>query len=232
MTRSTPIWNAARLAALRARGDDGSPAEVIAVNREILELDPHDMAAANRLGRALQDSGDLHGALAVFRAALERHPDNQIAARRIKDITGHIPPGRSRPRTEQRSPRMRPATDAELVEHRRQAEGLWTVAEAVQVCSDYRQSRHDPRIAVIYGEWATTLDQRNAVAWTARAAAHRNARQVTEAVSAAQESVTLEPDVGRNPHGHTTLLAALVDSGPPPQDLTERLEALAPSRGP
>ena len=121
---------------------------------------------------------------------------------------------------------MRPATDAELVEHRRQAEGLWTVAEAVQVCSDYRQSRHDPRIAVIYGEWATTLDQRNAVAWTARAAAHRNARQVTEAVSAAQESVTLEPDVGRNPHGHTTLLAALVDSGPPPQDLTERLEAL------
>jgi hypothetical protein len=57
-------------------------AEGIALNERILELAPDDVAAANRLGRGLQEAGRGHDALAVFETTLQRHPGNVIAARR------------------------------------------------------------------------------------------------------------------------------------------------------
>jgi tetratricopeptide (TPR) repeat protein len=69
---------------LRKRAEDTPVATTdgIALNREIRRHAPNDAAAANRLGRGLQDVGHLEEALAVFEASLERNPGNSIARRR------------------------------------------------------------------------------------------------------------------------------------------------------
>ena len=62
------------------------PEELIAVNTAILEQDPDDIVALNRLGRAYEATGSLQDAEATFRRALEVDPENSIAQRRLTDV--------------------------------------------------------------------------------------------------------------------------------------------------
>ncbi len=53
----------------------------VATNRAILEIDPHDTSALNRLGRSLTKLGRLHEALETYRRAIHLDPANAIALR-------------------------------------------------------------------------------------------------------------------------------------------------------
>ena len=54
-------------------------AEAIATNKELLDLDPTNLQAKIRLGRAYLLSKDFRNASKMFKAVLEQDPINQIA---------------------------------------------------------------------------------------------------------------------------------------------------------
>ncbi|GBD15253.1 hypothetical protein HRbin26_00139 [bacterium HR26] len=62
---------------------EGRWAEAAEVNRRILELAPRDVAAHNRLGRALAELGQVAEAKEIYERALELDPNNQIAQRNV-----------------------------------------------------------------------------------------------------------------------------------------------------
>ncbi|MCM8749115.1 tetratricopeptide repeat protein [Thermomicrobiaceae bacterium CFH 74404] len=62
---------------------EGRWAEAAEVNRRILELAPRDVAAHNRLGRALAELGQIAEAKEIYGRALELDPNNQIAQRNV-----------------------------------------------------------------------------------------------------------------------------------------------------
>jgi hypothetical protein len=57
----------------------------LTVNAAILEADPHNAVATNRLGIGLLYSGRAAEAVEVFKAGLETHPDNPIMLRRLDE---------------------------------------------------------------------------------------------------------------------------------------------------
>ncbi len=70
---------------------EGRWAEAVEVNRKILELAPRDVAAHNRLGRALTELGQIAEAKQTYERVLELDPSNQIAQRnvhRLEWLTG------------------------------------------------------------------------------------------------------------------------------------------------
>jgi tetratricopeptide (TPR) repeat protein len=69
---------------LAVSADDAE--EAIAVNRAILEQEPEDSVAMNRLGRAYETAGMIDAAMKVLREAVEHDPSNAIAARRLSDM--------------------------------------------------------------------------------------------------------------------------------------------------
>jgi len=62
---------------------EGRWAEAVEVNRRIVELAPRDVAAHNRLGRALAELGQSAEAKQAYERALELDPSNQIAQRNV-----------------------------------------------------------------------------------------------------------------------------------------------------
>ncbi len=62
---------------------EGKWAQAALLNREILDADPHNAQAFNRLGRALIELGNLDEALLAFRSALQLDPENAIAAKHV-----------------------------------------------------------------------------------------------------------------------------------------------------
>lgn len=77
---------------------NGSWEEAAALNREILEATPNDVAAYNRLGKALSELGQYGEAYASYSKAVELDPINQIARRNLqrleplKDLAGSPAP--------------------------------------------------------------------------------------------------------------------------------------------
>ena len=62
---------------------EGKWAQAALLNREILDADPYNAQAFNRLGRALVELGNLGDAVSAFRSALELDPENAIAAKHV-----------------------------------------------------------------------------------------------------------------------------------------------------
>jgi tetratricopeptide (TPR) repeat protein len=62
---------------------EGRWVEAVDVNRRIVELAPRDVAAHNRLGRALAELGQIAEAKQAYERALELDPSNQIAQRNV-----------------------------------------------------------------------------------------------------------------------------------------------------
>lgn len=69
------------LAAKADRAEDG-----VAINRRILELEPEDVVASNRLGRAYESLGRVDEAIGSFEKVLEVDPGNTIATRRVEEL--------------------------------------------------------------------------------------------------------------------------------------------------
>ena len=65
---------------LALKGDWEEAAEI---NRVILEFDPQDVEAANRLAKALMETGDFAGARSVVAELLDRQPNNNIARKNL-----------------------------------------------------------------------------------------------------------------------------------------------------
>jgi len=61
--------------------------EAEAINRDIIEKFPSDVAAYNRLGRALTELGDFDGAKEAYLKALELAPENAIAKKNLARLT-------------------------------------------------------------------------------------------------------------------------------------------------
>lgn len=72
---------AARRAALEGNWD-----EAIALNRQLIERDPRDTEAYNRLGRALLEYKDFTGAYEAYSGALKSDPANLIARRNLQRL--------------------------------------------------------------------------------------------------------------------------------------------------
>jgi tetratricopeptide (TPR) repeat protein len=62
------------------------PEDAIAINTAILELDPKDSVALNRLGRAYEAIGSIGQAKETFQRAVDVDPENTIAAGRLRDL--------------------------------------------------------------------------------------------------------------------------------------------------
>src|SRR4051812_48384906 len=72
-------------------------AEAAAQNRALIEEYPDDLEAANRLGKALQELGDLDGAAGAYQKTLELDAANVIAKRnltRIEELRAAAPKAR------------------------------------------------------------------------------------------------------------------------------------------
>jgi tetratricopeptide (TPR) repeat protein len=63
-----------------------APEDAIAVNAAILEREPDDGVALNRLGRAYEAIGDIAKAKQTFEHAVEVDPANTIAVGRLRDL--------------------------------------------------------------------------------------------------------------------------------------------------
>jgi tetratricopeptide (TPR) repeat protein len=64
----------------------GEPEEAVAVNTSILEKEPSNVVALNRLGRAYEAIGLPDEAMFAFQRALELDPNNRIAAGRLRRL--------------------------------------------------------------------------------------------------------------------------------------------------
>jgi tetratricopeptide (TPR) repeat protein len=74
--------------ALRALAThQGDPEEAIAINAEILDQFPDDVVALNRLGRAYGALGLVDDAKSTFGQVLKHDPTNQIASRRLHELS-------------------------------------------------------------------------------------------------------------------------------------------------
>jgi tetratricopeptide (TPR) repeat protein len=62
------------------------PEDAIAINTAILERDPKDSVAMNRLGRAYEAIGSIAQARQTFERAVEVDPQNTIAVGRLRDL--------------------------------------------------------------------------------------------------------------------------------------------------
>lgn len=99
MTKSLDQLLARSLSLSDRLGDD----EAIEINQAILDLDPSNELAATRLGIGLLNAERIEEAIAVFEAALRRHPDNTVAAKRLQQArrdraTAAAPKPRRRPK--------------------------------------------------------------------------------------------------------------------------------------
>jgi tetratricopeptide (TPR) repeat protein len=65
----------------------GDPEDAIAINTEIVDQFPDDVVALNRLARGYGDLGLVVEAKAIFRQVLEHDPTNQIASRRLAELS-------------------------------------------------------------------------------------------------------------------------------------------------
>ncbi len=65
---------------------NGEWAEAVQVNREILEAEPDNVEAMNRLGKALTELGEPGQALDAFRRALALSPGNPIATKNVERL--------------------------------------------------------------------------------------------------------------------------------------------------
>jgi tetratricopeptide (TPR) repeat protein len=96
------------LQALRARADDLDVGEeALALYSEILELDPDDSAAANMIGRSLQQLGRIDEAREHWQFIVELQPANEIArsrARSLKPVQEPVQITTSRPTKPKRTP--------------------------------------------------------------------------------------------------------------------------------
>ncbi len=91
--------------------------EAAAENRSLLTDFPDDLEAANRLGKALTETGDLAGAAAAYGRSMEIDPANMIARRnlsRIEELRGQekAAGGRKSTRTRRAAPSTSPAAAA------------------------------------------------------------------------------------------------------------------------
>jgi tetratricopeptide (TPR) repeat protein len=82
--RSTLPADLEQLSGLAAQAVDSEAA--IAINSSILERNPRDAVALNRLGRAYEAIGSIDRARGVFQQVLETDPNNQIAVRRLREL--------------------------------------------------------------------------------------------------------------------------------------------------
>ena len=69
--------------------------ETVAVNRSILERYPDDVAARNRLGRALTELGEFAEAREAYSKALELSPQNAIASKNLARLATLVETGAS-----------------------------------------------------------------------------------------------------------------------------------------
>ncbi len=60
--------------------------EAVAVNETLLRLDPEDIEASNRLGKALSELGDWSGARAAFERSVALSPHNAIARKNLERL--------------------------------------------------------------------------------------------------------------------------------------------------
>ena len=70
----------------RQAGLEGRWEEAIAINRELIQRDPKDTEAHNRLGRALLEFRDYTGAYESYSNALKSDPANLIARRNLRRL--------------------------------------------------------------------------------------------------------------------------------------------------
>ena len=87
----------AYLDSLRRRAQDApvGTAAGLALNQEILRQAPADLAAANRLGRGLEEVGRGPEALAIFERTLELRPGDAWVATRVERLRQRVAAGES-----------------------------------------------------------------------------------------------------------------------------------------
>jgi tetratricopeptide (TPR) repeat protein len=71
-------------------GAAASSEDAIAINSRILEQEPEDVVALNRLGRAYEALDDFESAADAFRKVLDVEPQNAIATRRLWDVERRV----------------------------------------------------------------------------------------------------------------------------------------------
>ncbi len=84
ITQNRTLKRLAELARLRAV--DGEWEQAVMINREILKHAEQDSAAANRLGKALDQLGRIEEAIEAYRSASEMDPGNMIAQRNLERL--------------------------------------------------------------------------------------------------------------------------------------------------
>jgi tetratricopeptide (TPR) repeat protein len=89
--------------------------EALLVNQRILELDPDDGPAANRVGRCLQELGRLEDALDHWRLVRELQPANRFAPDRISRVEQELRTRRKKRATAAAAPRRDPTEIVEPV---------------------------------------------------------------------------------------------------------------------
>lgn len=72
---------------LALAGTQNLLADVVAINRAIIDRSPQDVPAHNRLGRAYQDLGLTEHARGAFETALRLDPSNAVATKRLREIS-------------------------------------------------------------------------------------------------------------------------------------------------
>ena len=111
--------SASGLDELRARADELDVGEeALALYSEILDLDPDDSAAANMIGRSLQELGRIDEAREHWAFIAELQPGNEIArsrARSLKPVQESVQVTTSRPTKPKRTPSeiLEPALEGE-----------------------------------------------------------------------------------------------------------------------
>jgi hypothetical protein len=84
ITQNRTLKRLAELA--RERAVTGEWEQAVAINQEILKHAPQDSAAANRLGKALDQLGRIEEAIEAYKAAAEMDPGNMIAHRNVERL--------------------------------------------------------------------------------------------------------------------------------------------------
>ena len=104
-----------KLDALRSRSDlfgVSSDPEALETNRAILRVAPADPVASNRLAIGLFNAGELAEAEAVLIAAVEAHPGNAIATKRLDEVRRKRARAVAAPEQKLRRRSARPRMDA------------------------------------------------------------------------------------------------------------------------
>jgi ribosomal protein S18 acetylase RimI-like enzyme len=135
----------ADLDSLRRRAQDApvGTAEGLALNREILRHAPADLAAANRLGRGLEEVGRGAEALAVFEQTLELRPGDAWVAARVEHLRAVVAVRKEgTPVAFAQLERVGPAAELTQVyvhpEHRGGGHGTAVTRAAIEAAQDVR----------------------------------------------------------------------------------------------